>query len=138
MKTLKDVAKVYLGEVLRTINPGVPYNSYKQGSSRAYDTGNLFNRIAGSNQINNIGKLGKDKKSFTLNIDIAPNGAVYGQYVHNGTYKMRKRPFAQIAAESPAVKQAIDDYMNGVVEAEVQIQFDMLDKRFSQAGFTVS
>jgi len=89
-------------------------------------------------QINNIGKLGKDKKSFTLNIDIAPNGAVYGQYVHNGTYKMRKRPFAQIAAESPAVKQAIDDYMNGVVEAEVQIEFDMLDKRFSQAGFTVS
>ena len=137
MKTLKDVAKAYKQAALQAINPGVPYKGYKTGSSRAYRTGNLFNQVASSNNINSMTKLGKDRKSFTISFDIAPNGAIYGQYVHNGTSKMRKRPYGEIAANSKLVKEAVDDYMNKVVESELETEFEMLEKRFLQAGFTV-
>ena len=138
MKTLNDVAKVYKQSVLQAINPGVPFKGYKTGSSRAYRTGNLFNQVNSSNNINSMTKLGRDKKSFTISFDIAPNGAIYGQYVHNGTSKMRKRPFGEIAANSTIVKEAVDDYMNQVVESELETEFEMLNKRFLQAGFRVS
>ena len=138
MKTLKDVAKAYKQAALQAINPGVPYKSYKTGSSRAYRTGNLFNQVNSSNNINSMTKLGRDKKSFTISFDIAPNGAIYGQYVHNGTSKMRKRPFGEIAANSKLVKESVDDYMNQVVESELETEFEMLEKRFLKAGFTVS
>lgn len=138
MKTLNDVAKAYKDAALQAINPGVPYNSYKTGSSRAYKTGNLFSKIASSNNINAMTKLGRDRKSFTISFNIAPNGALYGQYVHNGTWKMKKRPFGEIAANSPSVQEAIDEYMNQVVETELETEFEMLNKRFLQAGFKVS
>lgn len=138
MKTLKDVAKAYKQAALQAINPGVPYKSYKTGSSKAYRTGNLFNQVNSSNNINSMSKLGRDKKSFTISFDIAPNGAIYGQYVHNGTSKMRKRPFGEIAANSTLVKEAVDDYMNQVVESELESEFEMLEKRFLKAGFQVS
>jgi hypothetical protein len=138
MKTLNDVAKAYKQAALQAINPGVPYKGYKTGSSRAYRTGNLFNQVNSSNNINSMSKLGRDKKSFTISFDIAPNGAIYGQYVHNGTSKMRKRPFGEIAANSKLVKEAVDDYMNKVVESELETEFEMLNKRFLQAGFRVS
>ena len=138
MNTLNDVAKAYKQAALQAINPGVPYKSYKTGSSRAYKTGNLFNQINSSNNIKSMSKLGRDKKSFTISFDIAPNGAIYGQYVHNGTSKMRKRPFGEIAANSILVKEAVDDYMNQVVQSELETEFEMLEKRFLKAGFTVS
>jgi hypothetical protein len=138
MSTLNDVAKAYKQAALQAINPGVPYKSYKTGSSRAYKTGNLFNQVNSSNNINSMSKLGKDKKSFTISFDIAPNGAIYGQYVHNGTSKMRKRPFGEIAANSKLVADAVDDYMNQVVQNTLQTEFEMLEKRFLQAGFKVS
>jgi hypothetical protein len=139
MKSLNDVAKVYKGEVLKAINPGVPYKPYyKTGSSKAYKTGNLFNQVNSSNNINSMIRMGRDKKSFTFEIDIAPNGAVYGQYVHNGTSKMKKRPYGEIAANSKNVKDAIDVYMNKVVESELETMFESLEDRFLQVGFKVS
>ena len=138
MNTLNDVAKAYKQAALQAINPGVPYKSYKTGSSRARKTGNLFDQVNSSNTIKSMSKLGRDKKSFTITFDIAPNGAIYGQYVHNGTSKMRKRPFGEIAANSKLVKDAVDDYMNQVVQSELESEFEMLEKRFLKAGFRVS
>jgi len=139
MKTLNDVAKAYKTAVLQTINPGVPYKPYyKTGSSKAYKTGNLFNQVNQSNNIRGMIKLGRDRKSFTFSFDIAPNGAVYGQFVHNGTSKMKARPYGEIAANSKGVKDAIDDYMNKVVESELETVFETLEDRFLQVGFKVS
>ena len=137
MKSLNDIAKAYKQSALQAINPGVSYSSYKTGVSRAYRTGNLFNQIASSNNIDGMIKLGKDRKSFTLTFNIAPNGAPYGKYVHNGTYKMGKRPFGEIAGESKSVKEAFDMYMNQVVESELETTFENMEDMFLKAGFKV-
>jgi len=137
MKSLNDIAKAYKQSALQAINPGVSYSSYKTGVSRAYRTGNLFNQIASSNNIDGMIKLGKDRKSFTLTFNIAPNGAPYGKYVHNGTYKMAPRPFGEIAGESKSVKEAFDMYMNQVVESELETTFENMEDMFLKAGFKV-
>lgn len=138
MKSLTDVAKAYKQAVLEAINPGVPYKGYKTGSSRAYDTGRLFNSINSANNIQGMTKLGRDRKSFTFSFNISPNGAPYGKFVHNGTYKMAKRPYGEIAAGSKTVKDAIDDYMNQVVENELEVEFEQLNEQFLRAGFKIS
>ena len=88
MSTLNDIAKAYKTSVLQAINPGVSFSGYKTGLSKAYKTGRLFNSVNSANNINSMTKLGRDRKSFTFTFNIAPNGAPYGKFVHNGTWKM--------------------------------------------------
>jgi hypothetical protein len=137
-KTLKDVAKVYKNKALQAINPGVPYKSYKTGSSKAYKTGRLFSSIAQENRIARIFNKDKNSEKITFTFNISPNGAPYGKYVHNGTYKMGKRPFAEIAAESPEFKAALDDYINdNIVKGKLDSFFDNIDKEMERAGVKV-
>jgi hypothetical protein len=137
-KTLKDVAKVYKNKALQAINPGVPYKSYKTGSSKAYKTGRLFSSIAQENRIARIFKKDKNSEKITFTFNISPNGAPYGKYVQNGTYKMGKRPFAEIAAESPEFKAALDDYINdNIVKGKLDSFFDNIDKEMERAGVKV-
>ena len=98
MKTLKDVAKIYKDKALTAINPGVPYNKYKTGSSKAYKTGKMYKDVASRNRIQTM--FQKDKKgkiTFTFNFS-QPD---YAKYVHDGTRYMKARPFAKLAAQSP-------------------------------------
>ena len=91
MKTLKDVAKIYKDKALTAINPGVPYNKYKTGSSKAYKTGKMYKDVASRNRIQTM--FQKDKKgkiTFTFNFS-QPD---YAKYVHDGTRYMKARPFA--------------------------------------------
>lgn len=137
-KSLKDVAKVYKDKALQSINPGVPYKSYKTGSSKAYKTGRLFSSIASDNRISNIFKKDKKTEKITFSFNIAPSGAPYGKYVHNGTYKMGKRPFAEIAAESPEFKLALDEYINtNVVQGKLDAFFSNIDEQMEKAGVKV-
>jgi hypothetical protein len=137
-KSLKDVAKVYKDKALQSINPGVPYKSYKTGSSKAYKTGRLFSSIAQENRIARIFNKDKNSEKITFTFNISPNGAPYGKYVHNGTYKMGKRPFAEIAAESPEFKAALDDYINdNIVKGKLDSFFDNIDKEMERAGVKV-
>jgi hypothetical protein len=137
-KSLKDVAKVYKDKALQAINPGVPYKGYKTGSSKAYKQGRLFAGVASENRISNM--FTKDKKGdvvFTFNV--SPRSATYGKYVHYGTYKMKKRPFAELAAESPEFKKALDDYINtNVVEGQLNAFFDNMNEQMRKAGVQVS
>lgn len=136
-KSLKDVAKVFQTKALQAINPGVPYKSYKTGSSKAYKTGRLQSSIASTNTIDRM--IGESKDKFTFTFNLSPNGAPYGKYVHNGTYKMGKRPFAEIAAESPEFKKALDDYINTtVVEGKLDGYFEQINERMSKAGVKVT
>ena len=136
-KSLKDVAKVFQTKALQAINPGVPYKSYKTGSSKAYKTGRLQSSIASTNTIDRM--IGESKDKFTFTFNLSPNGAPYGKYVHNGTYKMGKRPFAEIAAESPEFKKALDDHINTtVVEGMVDGYFEQINERMSKAGVKVT
>jgi len=128
-KSLKDVAKVYKDKALQAINPGVPYRTYKTGSSKAYKSGKLFSSIASENRISNIFRKDKNTEQIVFSFDIAPSAAPYGKYVHNGTYKMRKRPFAEIAAESPEFKAALDQYINtNVVVGKLDAFFNNINE----------
>ena len=135
-KSLKDVAKVFQTKALQAINPGVPYKKYKTGSSKAYKSGRLQSSIAASNTVDKMINRTKDRFSFDFNV--SPSAAPYGKYVHYGTGKMKKRPFAEIAAESPEFKVALDGYINTtVVEGKLNAFFEKIDKQMVKAGVKV-
>jgi len=136
MKTLKDVAKIYKDKALQAINPGVPYNKYKTGSSKAYKTGKLFKEVAGRNRIQTM--VTEDKRgniTFRLNFQLPD----YAKYVHFGTKKngktlMKARPFAQIAAQSPEFIKAKDEAMNTKSAELLDDIFADLDKIWKSGG----
>ena len=145
MATIQDVAKVFRKEAGKAIYPGVPYSGYKTRSSRAFKTGNLLTKFISSPQ-NAINKIGsKIKGSYQFVIDIAPDGAEYGRWVHYGTRPkktkgtgMKARPFGEIAASSTNFKEALDELIMGDLDGVVEPLFDAMDNEFGKAGFKVS
>jgi hypothetical protein len=138
MKTLQDVSKVLRREVAKSIYPGVPYSGYKTRSSRAFKTGNLLTKFISSpnNQFNRIGRKVVNGYEFVL--DIAPQGADYGQYVHNGTSKMQSRPYGEIGASSMEFRTEIDLFMIDRVDEMMDGVLQQLDTDFKKAGFKIS
>jgi hypothetical protein len=135
MKTLKDVAKVYKDQALKAINPGVPYKGYKTGSSKAYKTGKLFKEVAGRNRIQTM--ITEDKRgniTFRLNFQLPD----YAKYVHFGTKKMKGRPFAQLAAQSPEFIKIKDKVMNEKSAEVLDDIFSDLDKIWKAGGDNLS
>lgn len=123
MEELKNLAKGYKKLVGEAIYPGMPYPSYKRSpnsklkpnppgqESRAYATGNLLSKFVSSpkNAVNNIAR--EIQSGVELVVDIAPKGAKYGQYVHYGTSKMLKRPFAAIANDDVRFQDLLDNFI---------------------------
>lgn len=138
MKTLQDVAKIYRKEIGKAIYPGVPYSGYKTRSSKAFKTGNLLTSFVKSpqNAPNRIGS--KVGNGYQFVVDIAPDGADYGRWVHYGTRRMGARPFAELAAESIDFRTAIDELMEGELDVVAEEMFTALDNEFGKAGFKVS
>ena len=140
MKTLEQVAKAYKKSAAKAIYPGVPYPKYrKTKSSRAYDTGNLLTAIVRNNKPNEM--VRKKEKGYDILLEIAPNDARYGYFVHNGTYKMQARPFAdiawndtdqnlQVALDELAEQEGIDKLLEPMTEN--------IDTFFQGAGFKSS
>ena len=131
MKTLKDVAKVYKEKALQAINPGVPYSKYKTGTSKAFKSGKLYKEVASRNRIQTM--VTEDKRgniTFRLNFQLPD----YAKYVHFGTRKMKGRPFAQIAAQSPEFIKAKDEAMNEKSAEVLDDIFSDLDKIWKAGG----
>jgi hypothetical protein len=128
MKTLSDVAKVY-----RTVAETLIRNGYSGWKKAPYDTGNLYRTIGSFNNDQRM-VFRQGKRSF-LNLNYAPKGAEYGLYVEKGTSRMKARPFAETAANSAEVRNAIRDYQNSEVD-EIRKE---IDKRMTiimkDAGF---
>jgi hypothetical protein len=120
MPSLNDIAKKITS--LAQLN-------LTSGYTRAYKTGNLYDRVGSYNTPNRVlgktklGKkrLSKTKKIDTLEFDLTynPPGAEYGQYVEEGTWKMPARPFAEEAINSPQIETMIDEYMGVYIEENV-------------------
>jgi hypothetical protein len=110
MKTLKDVAGLYktLAQTYMVTGPWKP----------AYKTGNLYKQVGDYNDAQQM--IQQDNGVYKLVLDYAPPSAYYGRYVENGTYKMTARPFAQYAANSDALKAAIDEFMQTQVSSTVE------------------
>ena len=131
MKTFKDIAGLYKTLVQTNLT---------SGPTRAYKTGNLYNRISSYNKSENMvveEKNGKSKK-YIITINIAPDGAVYGKYVHDGTYKMMARPFAELAASDPQMKKAVDELVNQEVQLTLDVVNKQMNEKFRKAGFKVT
>ena len=135
MKTLKDVAKIYKDKALTAINPGVPYNKYKTGSSKAYKTGKMYKDVASRNRIQTM--FQKDKKgkiTFTFNFS-QPD---YAKYVHDGTRYMKARPFAKLAAESPEFIKAKDELVGEEAKLVLDSIFEELGTMWERGGDNLS
>jgi hypothetical protein len=131
MKTLKDIAGLYKTLVQTNLT---------SGPTKAYKTGNLYNRISSFNKADNMiveQKDGKNKK-YIITINIAPDGAVYGKYVHDGTYKMMARPFAELAASDPQMRKAVDELVNTDIDIMLSAVNKEMDEKFRDAGFKVT
>ena len=135
MKILKDVAKIYKDKALTAINPGVPYNKYKTGSSKAYKTGKMYKDVASRNRIQTM--FQKDKKgkiTFTFNFS-QPD---YAKYVHDGTRYMKARPFAKLAAESPEFIKAKDELVGEEAKLVLDSIFEELGTMWESGGDNLS
>jgi len=135
MKTLKDVAKIYKDKALTAINPGVPYNKYKTGSSKAYKTGKMYKDVASRNRIQTM--FQKDKKgkiTFTFNFS-QPD---YAKYVHDGTRYMKARPFAKLAALSPEFIKAKDELVGEEAKLVLDSIFEELGTMWENGGDNLS
>ncbi len=135
MKTLKDIAKIYKDKALTAINPGVPYNKYKTGSSKAYKTGKMYKNVASENRIQTM--FQKDKKgkiTFTFNFS-QPD---YAKYVHDGTRYMKARPFAKLAAQSPEFIKAKDELVGEEAKLVLDSIFEELGTMWESGGDNLS
>ena len=109
MPSLQDIAK--------QISSLAQLNLQRQ-PTRAIDTGNLLRKVKAANTPANMVKelKTKDNYSFEIELDYAPQGAEYGEFVNDGTYKMDARPFADNALEDPTVNSMLDQYFDELVD----------------------
>jgi hypothetical protein len=112
MPSLQDIAK--------QISSLAQLNLQRQ-PTRAIDTGNLLRKVKAANTPANMVKelKTKDSYSFEIELDYAPQGAEYGQYVNDGTYKMDARPFATDAMNDPTVQSMLNQYYEELVDKMV-------------------
>ena len=136
--TLQDVAKQFRKSAGQAIYPGIPYSGYKTRSSKAFKTGNLLSKFVSSpnNQPNQIGR--KTINGFELVLEVGPQGAEYGTYVHYGTSKMKKRPYAELATEDKRFNDVLDEFLGEEVDEMVLEEIGAMDALFRTAGFSVS
>ena len=139
MKTLQDVAKAYKQAAGKAIYPGVSYSGYKNtGTSKAFKTGKLLTSFVTSpnNTPNRIGR--KTITGFELILEIGPDKAQYGTYVHYGTYKMQSRPFGELATNDTTFQAVLDEYLSQEVDDFVEEYLGTMDSKWKTAGFEVS
>lgn len=120
MPTLNDIAKKVTS--LAQLN-------LTRGRTKAYDTGNLYNRVGQYNTPKRVlgeTKIGKKRLSKTnqsdtidLNLVYNPPGAEYGKFVEEGTKYMKARPFAEEAINSPIIERMIDEYVGVYIEENI-------------------
>ena len=112
MPTLQDIAK--------QISSLAQLNLQRQ-PTRAIDTGNLLKKVKSANTPAKMVKeiKTKDNYSFEIELDYAPQGAEYGQFVNDGTSKMAARPFADNALNDPTVEAMLNQYYEDMVDKMV-------------------
>jgi len=112
MPSLQDIAK--------QISSLAQLNLQRQ-PTRAIATGNLLRKVKAANTPARMIKelKTKNKYSFEIELDYAPQGAEYGQFVNDGTSKMAARPFADNALNDPTVASMLDKYYEELVDKMV-------------------
>ena len=150
MKELKDLAKQYRKSAAEAIYPGLPYPKYQRApksplppnppgqGSRAFASGNLLTKFISSPQNALESIASKIGNGYQIVVNVAPEGAEYGRWVHYGTRKMIGRPFAQIAAEEPKFLQVLNEFMQTESEKMIEGELEKLDDIFNKAGWKIT
>lgn len=150
MKELKDLAKQYRKSAAEAIYPGLPYPKYKRApksplppnpsgqGSRAFASGNLLTKFITSPQNALESIASKIGNGYQIVVNVAPDGAEYGRWVHYGTRRMIARPFAEIAAEEPKFLQLLDEFMQTESEKMIDGELEKLDDIFNKAGWKIT
>ena len=109
MPSLQDIAK--------QISSLAQLNLQRQ-PTRAIKTGNLLRKVKAANTPASMVKeiKTKDSYSFEIELDYAPKGAEYGEYVNDGTSKMAARPFADNGLNDPTVESMLNEYYEDMVD----------------------
>jgi hypothetical protein len=129
MKTLQDVAATY---AVVPYNVAYAYvlgtqriikNSYTGWKKAPYLTGNLYRNVGSFNRPANM--ITQKGLTYVMSLNYAspgsaPNGAYYGQFVHNGYTTtlgnaIAGRPYAIVGASTPEVVDAVAEYQRLVV-----------------------
>lgn len=142
MKTVEDIAKIWKKKSAEAIFPGVDSSlatfrgkrsikNFKQ--STAFRTGNLLRQFVSENANNSFTKIKlKNGESYELVLRIAPKGAFYGRFVHNGTVKMGARPFVEIGGQSQEVQDTVKEFLDSLPITELEKQKEKLKQTFSR------
>ena len=148
MVELKDIAKTWKKKAAGAIYPGVDtplakfkgkrsIKNFKQ--STAFKTGNLLAQFVRKNSDEAILAtkiVSNNFFKYEFILDIAPDGARYGRFVHNGTSKMGERPYAQIGAQDVDVKRVIKEFLDAQVAEQVQKYKGILQPVFGDISKT--
>jgi hypothetical protein len=142
MATLEDIAKTWKKKSAQAIYPGLDsplakfkgkrtIKNFKQ--STAFRKGNLLSQFVRKNAdaaILATKIVSNDYFKYEFVLDIAPDGATYGEYVHNGTSKMGERPFAKIGAQQQEVKDVIKQFLDAQAAEQLQKYVKILNPIF--------
>jgi hypothetical protein len=141
MKTVEEIAQLWKKKAAESIFPGVDsplakfkgkrtIKNFKQ--STAFKTGNLLRQFVAQNANPAINKVKlKNGESYEIAFVVAPKGAFYGKFVHDGTVKMGARPYMKIARDSKEVKESVKEFMDGLPIEVLQEQTVELKKTLS-------
>ena len=132
MAELIDIARTWKKKAAGAIYPGVDsplakfkgkrsIKNFKQ--STAFKTGNLLRQFVRKNSdaaILATKIVSSNFFRYEMILDIAPDGAKYGEFVHNGTSKMGERPYALIGGQDREVQSLIKEFLDAQVADKVQ------------------
>jgi hypothetical protein len=123
MPTLKDIAKQIGGLTVAK----APQSLKGSGRKRP---GNLKRALAKANTPDKILKVNSKTKSFSFEVNYAPNGAEYGMWWNDPTVSKTVKNqktgndasinFAEQAIYSPIVDSMLDDYMDEIGKMVVE------------------
>ena len=93
-----------------------------------YLTGNLYKSIGRYNTNKNM--IVSDINPYIITLNFGPPTANYGIFPHNGTSKMKSRPFAVAAANSPQLADEISNLGIEITEKYFETFQEELDMYF--------
>lgn len=132
MKTVEDIAKIWKQKAAQAIYPGLKSSLVTfrtKPLSKAYKTGNLLRQFVKENANNTFTKVKlKNGESYEMILKIAPQGAFYGRFVHNGTVKMGARPYVEIGGQDDAVQNAVKEFMDSLPKKALEEQKEKIQK----------
>ena len=130
MRTVEDIASIWKKKAAEAIYPGLKSNLVTfrtRPLSKAFRTGNLLRQFVKENRNNTFTKVKlKNQESFEMVFNIAPRGAFYGRFVHNGTVKMGARPFVKIGGDSKEVQDAVQEFMDSLPQKALEEQTEKI------------